>query len=61
MTPDDYDKVIKFLLDNKITITSRDKMKGEIVAEMSDNQVSMLRNKAGTDEDVIISKEPFLV
>ena len=61
MTPDDYDKVIKFLLDNNITIKSRDKLKGQIVAEMSDDQINKLRSEASTDEDLTISKEPFLV
>jgi hypothetical protein len=53
---DDYDKVVKFLLENKVPIVSRDKMKLVVVAELTKELADKMQDEIDFEEFVSIGE-----
>lgn len=54
---DDYDKVVRFLLEHHVPIKDRNKVQMFVVVEMSDELANQMRSEVGFDEEVIIATE----
>lgn len=56
---DDYDRVVRFLLDKGVKIIERDKMKMLVVAELPENVESEMTREVRFDEAVSIGEVPL--
>lgn len=56
---DDYDKVIKFCLENQIPITDRNKMEMTVCAEMTRDVASQMQDQIDFAEEVSTGETPI--
>ena len=56
---DDYDKVVRFLLEHNVPIADRNKMKMVVSAEMSNELANQMQDEVDFDEAVSIGNTPL--
>lgn len=56
---DDYDKVVRFLLEHDVPIVSRDKVRMVVAAEMSEELVKQMQDEVDFKEVVLVGDVPL--
>ena len=56
---DDYDRVVRFLLEKRVKIIERDKMKMLVVAELPKSMEDEMSDKIKFDEVVTVGESPL--
>lgn len=56
---DDYDRVVRFLLEHDVPIVNRNKMKMVVVAEMSEELAKQMQDEVDFKEVVLVGDVPL--